>query len=184
MVVSAEAQNAAEAVEAVRRLEIDLVILDIALPDKNGLEVLEFLKREYPAVRVLVLSMYSEDQYAVQAFRKDADGYLTKQSAPEELIRAVGKISAGGKYVSSSLAERLVLDLGKAPGMLPHEALSGRELQVMAMIAGGSSPKEIADKLCLSVKTVGTYRERIMEKMNLKSNAGIIRYAIENDLVE
>lgn len=184
IVVSAEAQDANEIRELVGEREFDLVILDISMPDKNGLEALEYLKGECPALKVLILSMHPEEQYAVQAFKTGADGYLTKQSAPEELVKAIRKIMSGGKYVSPKLAEILAFDLGKDPGKLLYQTLSNRELQVMRMIASGVAPKDIADKLCLSVKTVGTYRERILEKLQVKTNADIIRCAIENHLLD
>ena len=183
MVVAGEAQNAKEVLELIRKQDWDVVMLDITMPDRSGLEVLKQLKKEYPKLPVLVLSVHSEEQYAVRVLKSGAAGYMTKESAPEELVRAIRKVVAGGKYVSSSLAERLAFDLESEEEPL-HETLSNREFQVMCMIASGKTVKEIADRLFLSVKTASTYRTRILRKMKMKTNAELIYYAIKNRLVD
>jgi two-component system, NarL family, invasion response regulator UvrY len=183
MVVAGEAQNAKEVLELIRKQDWDVVMLDITMPDRSGLEVLKQLKKEYPKLPVLVLSVHSEEQYAMRVLKSGAAGYMTKESAPEELVRAIRKVVAGGKYVSSSLAERLAFDLESGEEPL-HETLSNREFQVMCMIASGKTVKEIADRLFLSVKTASTYRARILRKMKMKTNAELIYYAIKNRLVD
>jgi two-component system invasion response regulator UvrY len=178
-----EAANGAEAIKLVRKNVYDLVLLDISMPDKSGLEVLKILKAEYPELKLLMLSVYPEDQYAMRVLKAGAAGYLTKESAPDELQKAIKKVVGGGKYVSPSLAEKLAETISGEGKVLPHDSLSDREYQVMVMIATGKTVTEIADKLSLSVKTISTYRTRILEKMNFKSNAELIRYAIRNGLV-
>jgi DNA-binding NarL/FixJ family response regulator len=153
------------------------------MPGRSGLEVLKELRQELPRVRILVLSMHPEDQYAVRALRAGAAGYLTKESAPDELVKAIRRIVAGGRYVSASLAEHLALGLSDDAERSPHERLSDREYQVLCLLASGKSVSDVAEELALSVKTVSTYRARILEKMNLKNNAELTRYAIENHLV-
>lgn len=182
--VAGEAQNAREVLELIHRHEFDVVVLDISMPEKTGLEILEQIRAERPALPVLILSMHPEEQYAIQAFKSGAAGYLTKTSVSEELVKAVRKVDSGGKYVSPHFAEKMVSVLEKGVKKLPHETLSSRELQVMRMIASGRPPKDIAKKLRLSVRTVNTYRERIMEKLNVKSNAEIVRYSLENKLLD
>jgi two-component system invasion response regulator UvrY len=183
IVVSAEARNGQEVLERSGKNDFDIVLLDISMPGRDGLEVLKELKRQRPKLAVLMLSMYPEEQYAVRALRSGASGYLTKESAPDELIAAIRKVSAGGKYISSSLAEKLALKLGNYSDSPVHEQLSDREYQIMTMLAAGKTLTEIADELALSVKTISTYRARLLQKMNMKSNAEITRYAIENKLV-
>lgn len=183
MVVAGEAQNAKEVLELIRKQDWDVVMLDITMPDRSGLEVLKQLKKECPKLPVLVLSVHSEEQYAMRVLKSGAAGYMTKESAPEELVRAIRKVVTGGKYVSSSLAERLAFDLESGEKPL-HETLSNREFQVMCMIASGKTVKEIADKLFLSVKTASTYRARILRKMKMKTNAELIYYAVKNRLVD
>lgn len=184
MVVAGEAQNAHETLKLVREGEWDVVVLDITMPGRSGLDLLIELKRERPNLPVLILSMHSEEQFAVRALKARAAGYITKQSAPKELINAIRKVHRGGKYVSPSLAESLAFELGDGEGKSAHEKLSDREYQILRMIATGRTPKEIAADLNLSEKTVGTYRMRLLEKMNMKRNAELIRYAIENRLVD
>jgi DNA-binding NarL/FixJ family response regulator len=183
MVVSDEAENGQEVLEFTRKKEYDLILLDISMPGRSGLEILKELKSEKPKLPVLILSIYPEEQYAVRAFRAGASGYLTKASAPHELIKAIRKISQGGRYISSSLAEKLTYYLDVDAAKPPHEMLSDREYQVMLMIASGKTVKEIAEELCLSVKTISTYRTHIIEKMKVKNNAEITLYAIQNKLV-
>jgi two-component system invasion response regulator UvrY len=182
--VREEAANGQEALEKIRSGEFDCVLLDISMPGRSGLEVLKEIKAERPRLPVLILSMHAEEQYAIRALKAGASGYLTKSSAPDELIGAIRKVSCGRKYVSASLAEKLAGELDSDATKPSHETLSDREYQVMLMLASGKAVKEIADELCLSVKTISTYRSRVMEKMNLKKNAELTLYAIQNHLVE
>jgi two-component system, NarL family, invasion response regulator UvrY len=181
--VIGEAQNSQELLALARRNPCDLIVLDISMPGRNGLDALKELRKEFPKTPILVLSMYPEDQYAVQAFRAGASGYLTKESAPEELVLAIRKVVRGGRYVSATLAEKLALDLSAKRNGALHETLSAREFQILCMIGSGKSVTAIADELALSVKTIGTYRARILEKMEMRNNAELIRYAIQNQLV-
>lgn len=181
--VIGEAQNSQELLTLARRNPCDLIVLDISMPGRNGLDALKELRKEFPKTAILVLSMYPEDQYAVQAFRAGASGYLTKESAPEELVLAIRKVVRGGRYVSATLAEKLALDLSANRNGALHETLSAREFQILCMIGSGKSVTAIADELALSVKTIGTYRARILEKMEMRNNAELIRYAIQNQLV-
>ena len=183
MVVAGEATNGWEVLSKVRTGDYDLVLLDISMPGKDGMDVLTQLKNERPALLVLMVSMHPEEQYAVRALKAGASGYLTKESAPDELIVAIRKVSTGGKYVSSALAERLAALLQEDAEALPHEALSSREYQVMCMIASGKTLKEIGGELSLSIKTISTYRSRILEKMKMRNNAELIHYAVKNRLV-
>ncbi|PKN69916.1 MAG: DNA-binding response regulator [Chloroflexi bacterium HGW-Chloroflexi-5] len=182
MEVAGEAKNAVECFALVRRTPCTIVVLDITLPDRNGFDVLKQLKSEHPALPVLILSVHPEDQYGLRFIKAGAAGYLMKEGAPEELVVAIRKVHAGCKYVSASLAERLVSRLG-ALDKPPHENLSDREFQILCMIAAGKSLKGIADKLCISEKTVSTYRRRILEKMKMSTNSDLIHYALENHLV-
>jgi DNA-binding NarL/FixJ family response regulator len=179
-----EAPSANHAMELVAKQPWDVVLLDITMPGKSGLDVLKQMVEAQPNLAVLVLSMHPEDQYAVRVLKTGAAGYITKNTASEEVIGAVKKVLAGGKYVSAALAENLAMSLNAPAGKAPHEMLSDREYQVMRMIAQGRSVKEIAFELSLSVKTISTYRTRIMEKTKLKTNADIIRYAVREKLVE
>ena len=179
-----EARNGEELMEAIRKQEWDMLILDITMPGKSGLDALKEIRPLRPRLPVLVLSMHPEDQFAVRVLKAGAAGYMTKERAPEELIGAIKKVLAGGKYVSSTLAERLAFNLDEETEKAPHEMLSDREYEVLCMIASGKTVGEIADILYLSVKTVSTYRARILEKMNLRTNAELTHYAIKNHLVE
>jgi len=154
------------------------------MPGRNGMDILRQLKNESPGLPVLMLSIHPEEQYAVRALRSGAAGYLTKESAPDELVAAIRKVSMGGRYVSSSLAERLAFDLEKSGEQLPHQTLSNREYQVMCMIASGKTITEIAEELSLSDKTISTYRSRVLEKMEMKNNAELTYYAIRNKMVD
>jgi DNA-binding NarL/FixJ family response regulator len=183
LVVTGEAGNAAEALYAVSQQNYDVILLDISMPGRSGLEVLCELKNAKPNLRVLILSTYPEGQYAVRAFKDGADGYLTKLSAPEELLTAIRKVALGGKYVSPELAEKLAFDLEKNVDKPLHERLSDREYEVMCMIAAGKTVTEIAQELSLSAKTISTYRARILEKMQMKNNAEMMLYAIKQGLV-
>ncbi len=182
MVVADEASNGSEVLDKVRASHCDVVLLDLSMPGLHGLDIIRQLKKESPRLPILILSMHSEEQYAVRAFRAGASGYLTKQSAPDELLAAIRKVSIGGKYVSSSLAEKLASDLEIGTGKLPHETLSNREYQVMLMIAAGKTVAEIAEELSLSVQTISTYRARILQKMRMKNNVELANYAIKNQL--
>jgi DNA-binding NarL/FixJ family response regulator len=163
---------------------VDLVVLDIAMPGRGGLDILKEIKTQMPRLPVLMLSMYPEEQYAIRVLKSGASGYLTKESAPAELVKAIQQISQGRKYISPYLAEKLAIDLEVSTDKLPHELLSDREYQVMCMIASGKTLKEIAAGLSLSIKTISTYRSRILEKMNMKTNAELTHYAIKNRLVD
>jgi DNA-binding NarL/FixJ family response regulator len=183
IVVTDEAGGGAEALEKAAAQQFDVILLDIAMPGRGGLEVLKELRLQGIASAVLILSIYPEEQYAVRALRNGAAGYLTKESAPEELIVAIRKVAAGKKYVSATLAERLATTVATPAGGQGHEQLSDREYQIMCMMASGKTQSQIAEELSLSIKTIGTYRSRILAKMDLKNNAEITRYAIENKLV-
>lgn len=183
--VCGEATNAEDAIQRVDEGDWDVVILDISMPGRSGLDALKEIKRIKPGLPVLVLSIHPEDQYATRVLRAGASGYMTKETAPEELLNAINKVVAGGKYVSAALAEKLAVDLetevGEAP---PHKRLSDREYEVLLLIASGHTISEIAEKLSLSVKTISTYRSRILEKTGLKSNAALVQYAMTYGLVD
>jgi DNA-binding NarL/FixJ family response regulator len=182
--VVGEAADGPEVVHQVAATHPDVVLLDITMPNKSGLDVLKQLHSESPRLPVLVLSMHSEDQYAVRVLRAGAAGYLTKESAPAKLVQAIRKVVRGGKYVSPTLAEKLVYDLDSRSTKAPHETLSDREYEVLCMIASGKTVTTIAVELALSVKTISTYRVRILEKLNMKNNAELTRYAIKEGLVD
>ena len=184
MVVADEATNGHEVLEKVRNNEYNVVILDISMPGRGGVDILKQLKGQKPHLPILILSMHPEEQYAVRVLKAGAAGYLTKESAPDELITAIKRVSRGRKYVSPSLAEKLAFDLERDTERPYHETLSDREYQVLCMIASGKRVQEIAEELCLSVKTVSTYRSRILEKMKMKNNAELMRYAIKHGLVD
>ncbi len=178
-----EATNAQEAIERVWKENWDVVVLDITMPGRSGLEVLKEIKKSRPKLPVLVLSMHPEDQFAVRILKIGASGYMTKESAPNELVGAVKKVMAGGRYVSPSLAEKMASYLAIDVQTPPHERLSDREFLVLRLIASGKTPTAIAKELALSVKTISTYRMRILEKMNMANNAELTHYAIQNQLV-
>jgi two-component system invasion response regulator UvrY len=184
MVVAEEAGNGQEVLDLVAKKDYDVILLDISMPGKSGLEVLKELKTTNQKIPVLILSIYPEEQYAIRALKAGASGYLTKASAPEELIAAIRKVSRGGKYISSSLAEKLAYALDGDAEKAPHEMLSDREYQILLQIASGKTVSDIAEEMHLSVKTVSTYRSRILDKMHLKNNAELTTYAIRNSLVE
>jgi two-component system, NarL family, invasion response regulator UvrY len=181
--VFGEASNARQALEHLRKKVWDVALLDIALPGKSGLDLLKELKAEWPRLPVLVLSGHPEDQFAVRVLKAGAGGYMTKESAPEELAKAIRKILAGGRYVSPELAEKLALRVKKDSTSAPHETLSDREYEVMSRIAAGKTVTEIAEELSLSAKTISTYRTRVLEKLGVKNSAEIVQYAIRNGLV-
>jgi two-component system invasion response regulator UvrY len=178
-----ETADAAALFMKVLREEWDVVITDISMPDKSGLEVLQQIRRDYPRLPVLILSAHSEDQYAIRALKAGASGYLCKDSASEELVTAIRRILLGKKYITSSLAEKLAFQLDQDTDRLPHESLSDREFEVMKFLAAGKVVSEIASQLCLSVTTISTYRARILAKMNLRTNYDLTRYAMENNLL-
>ncbi len=183
--VAAEAGSGPELLAAARATPADVVVMDISMPGATGLDLLRQLKIEKPALPVLVLSVHSEQEYAVRALKAGASGYLTKGSAPNELVAAIRRVAGGGRYLTETLAERLADEVqAPAKGKLPHEMLSDREHEVFLLIARGKTPREIAQKMSLSPKTVSTYRARILEKMSLKNNAELMHYAFENGLVD
>ncbi|HET6280012.1 MAG TPA: response regulator transcription factor [Polyangia bacterium] len=179
-----EASTGEEALALVRKGAFQLVVLDISMPRRGGMDALKDIQAEMPKLPVLVLSQHAEEQYAIRALRAGAAGYLTKDCAADELVRAARKALSGGKYVSEKLAEKLAGELTSGVGARPHERLSDRELQVLRMLAQGRAVKEIAADLSLSEKTISTYRARILEKTNMKSNAELMRYALASGLVE
>lgn len=184
MTVAAEAATGEEALQLAKQTHPEVAILDLTMPGRGGIETVQELKRRVPRIRVLVLTMHSEDNFAVRCLREGADGYLTKDAVPEQVLTAVRKIYSGGKYVSSVLAERLAANLDLNFLRPPHEKLSHREFQVISLIGAGKTAGEIAAQLNLSVKTVSTYRARILEKMDMKSTVEIIRYVVLHDLTE
>jgi DNA-binding NarL/FixJ family response regulator len=184
IVVADEASTGKEVLSSVRNNEYDVILLDITMPGTNGLDILKTLKLEKPDLPILMLSMHPEEQYAIRCIKAGAAGYLTKESAPEELIAAIRKVKKGGKYISTTLAEKLAIDLEAPAENEPHHLLSDREYQVMMLIARGERLRDIANTLFISEKTVSTYRSRILEKMRLNSNSDLTKYAIEHRLVQ
>lgn len=180
----AEASNAQEVIDKVWAEPWDVVVLDVSMPGRSGLEALAEIRKSKPRLPVLVLSMHPEDQFAMRVLKAGASGYMTKESAPAELVGAVKKVMAGGRYVSTSLAEKMAEYLDTDFSRPPHERLSNREFLVLRLIASGKTVSQIADELSLSVKTISTYRARILEKMVMTSNAELTHYAIQNKLVE
>jgi DNA-binding NarL/FixJ family response regulator len=183
IVVGDEAENAHQLLELLPKNDYGVLVLDISLPGRSGFDILKQVKTLRPKLPILIHSMHSEEQFAVRALKAGASGYITKESAPEELIKAIRKVHAGGRYVSAALGEKLALGLVEDSSKAPHETLSDREYQVMYLIASGKMSKDIAQELSLSVKTVSTYRARVLEKMKMKTNADLTRYAIHNHLV-
>jgi two-component system invasion response regulator UvrY len=184
IVVAGEASEGAEALRKVSDEQYDLVMLDISLPDMSGLDVLASIKKQKPGLPVLILSIHPEEKYALRALRGGASGYLTKESARDELIKAIRQATSGRKYVTSSLAQKLASQLDLDSERPPHEALSDREYQVLLGISSGKSVNKIASEMFLSPSTISTYRSRILKKLGLKTNADITRYALENELIE
>lgn len=179
-----EAENGREAIEKIKKSNFDIAMLDISMPEMSGLEALEEIKKIKPALPVLILSIYPEEEYAVRALKSGASGYLTKKSAPDELITAIRKIARGSRYISLSLADFLACHLTGETNKPIHETLSNREFQVLRMIAAGKSLKEIAFDMSLSPKTISTFRTRILQKMQMQNNADLIQYAIKNNLTD
>jgi two-component system, NarL family, invasion response regulator UvrY len=184
MTVVGEADSVVELFKALEHLPADLVLLDITMTGESGLDALKELHQKYPHLPVLILSFHPEHRFAVRALRAGAAGYLTKESATEELVLAVRKIAGGGKYVSTALAEQLAVELEDGSRRLPHETLSDREFQVMRLFAAGKKSGEIAKQLSVSVNTVNTYRMRVLQKMKMESDVELARYALENGLIE
>jgi two-component system invasion response regulator UvrY len=184
MKIEGEAATAQEAIRMVRTQEWDIVLLDIAMPDKSGVEVLKQIKREKPNLPVLILSMHPENRYAVQILRAGASGYVQKEALAEELVKAIQTILRGHKYISPAVAELLTAELDTNTEKPLHENLSKREYEIFYKLSQGEGVTKIADELCLSVKTVSTYRARVLEKMNMTNNADIIYYAIKQNLID
>ena len=182
--VAGEATNGQEVMARVRGQDYDVAVLDMSMPGRSGIELIKQVNDEKPKLRILVLTMHSEEQYAVRAFKAGASGYLTKDSAAEQLVAAIRKIAAGGAYVSPETAERLALGASPRAEAAPHTLLSDREFQVLQLIAGGKTVGEIARRLALSVKTVSTHKTRILQKMGLANQAELIRYALEHKLLD
>lgn len=184
MTLVGEANNVVELFAQLKRLAVNIVLLDISMPGESGLDAIKELRQKYPHIPVLILSIHPEQRFAVRALKAGASGYIMKQSAVEELVQAIRKVVSGGKYVSASLAEQLATELDNQSGKALHETLSDREFQVMRLIAAGKKSSEIAAELSVTLSTVNTYRSRILEKMNMQSNVDLTRYAIENGLIE
>lgn len=183
-VVVGEASDGNEVMDLIRSIPIDVLILDMSMPGRSGIELIKQVKSECPKLPVLVLSMHHEAQYAVRAIRAGAAGYLTKGSAADELIGAVRKIAAGGLFITPTVAERLAMEFGETTNVAPHRLLSDREYQIFQKIVSGGSVSAIAEELCISSKTVSTYKARILQKMQMDSAAALIRYAVEQGLAE
>ena len=182
--VAGEASDSASTIALVRSSAADVLVLDLSMPGRNGIELIRQIKDEKPTLRVLVLTMHAEQQYAVRAFKAGASGYLTKESASAELVAAVTKVAAGGVYVSLAMAERFAQSLNEPVDTLPHQRLSDREFDVFRRIAAGQTISEIAQELCVSAKTVSTYKTRILEKMQMPHDTALVRYAIRHKLFE
>jgi DNA-binding NarL/FixJ family response regulator len=180
--VVGEAENGNEVLKIVKKTKVDVVLLDFDMPGKNGLDTLIELKALYPKLPVMILSIFPEDHYGTRFLKAGASGYLQKSSATDQLIDAIRKVFNGGKFISSALTDKLVTGLNKDDEQFLHESLTDREFQVFRLLSTGKKLKEIADELCLSINTISTYRSRILQKMDLKNNADIVRYAINNGL--
>ena len=184
LVVAGDAENGVDAIKLVHASHCQVLLLDISLPDRSGIEVLKQLRKECPNTAVLMLSMHREDQYAIRSLKAGAAGYLNKQSAPAELVTAIRQVAAGRKYISAALAQELANQVNDTQDLPVHEILSDREFQTLTMIASGKSVTDIANELLLSVKTISMYRARLLQKMKLRHNAELTHYAIKNRLVE
>jgi DNA-binding NarL/FixJ family response regulator len=177
------ATDGSEALKKLRTNKYDIAVMDISMPKKTGVEILEELKYEKIKTPILILSVYPEEQYAMRLIKTGASGYLTKDTAPEELVTAIRKIVSGGKYISKNLTSKMIEEITEPTHKKPHELLSNREFRVMCLIATGKSLKEIGDELNINIKTVSTYRTRLLEKMKMETNAQLTRYAMENKLI-
>ncbi|MGA7780166.1 MAG: response regulator transcription factor [Paraburkholderia sp.] len=182
--VTGEARDGASTMALVRSADAHVLVLDLSMPGRNGVELIKQIKDEKPALRILVLTMHAEQQYAVRAFKAGASGYLTKESASAELVAAVTKVASGGVYVSVSMAEQFAQSLNEPVGTLPHQRLSDREFDVFRRIAAGETITEIAQQLCVSSKTISTYKTRLLEKMQMPHEAALVRYAMRHKLFE
>ena len=182
--VAGEAASGDEALALVRANDYDLALVDMSMPGVSGIELIRRLRLEKPALRILVLSMHGEQQYAARALKAGAAGYLTKDSASEQLVGAIRKVAAGGLYITAAAAESLVSETAAGGTAAPHASLSDREFEIFRLLAGGHGPTEIAERLHVSVKTVSTHKARILQKMNLDSTAALVRYALEHDLLD
>jgi DNA-binding NarL/FixJ family response regulator len=184
MEVVGEAANAGDMMQVLRSVSCDVLVLDISMPGKNGLDALKSVRKEWPRLQVLMLSMYPEDQFAMRAFRAGAAGYLTKHSPPEKVVEAVRRLASGKKYITPEIAESMAEILDVNPDLSPHELLSDREFQTLRQIAAGRTLAQIGEELALSPKTVSVYRARLLAKLQLSTNAELTRYALEHKLVE
>ena len=184
IIVAGESENGLDAIKLFRKSKCHVMLLDISMPDKSGIDVLKQVKKENPEMAVLMLSMHREDQYAIRSLKAGAAGYLTKQSAPKELVTAIRQVASGQKYVSAALAQELASQVGDDHAAAPHDTLSDREYQTLTMIASGKTVSVIAEELSLSVKTISEYRARLLVKMKLKNSAELTHYAIKNQLIE
>lgn len=184
MVLVAEADGGVSALQLLRTVECDVVLMDVSMPDRNGIDTLKLIRKEFPRLPVLILSMHPEELYAVRALRSGAAGYLSKQAAPEQLVVALRQVASGKKYVSAEVAEELANAIGEDLDRPPHEKLSDREYQTLCMISSGKTLTQIAEQLNLSVKTVSVYRARLLEKMRLRNNAELTHYGLKHRLVE
>ncbi len=185
MSVVAEASDGREAIQRVHETQPDVAVVDISMPGLDGLEVIACLHSQYPKMPILVLTMHEEEQYVIRAIGAGAMGYITKRSAPEQLVKAIARVCAGGRYLSDSAAESLAVHMArKKPGRSLLDSLSNREIEVMRRLASGQTTREIAEAYSISVKTVDTYRFRLLKKLNLRNNAELLRFAIQNGLVE
>jgi two-component system, NarL family, invasion response regulator UvrY len=182
--VAGEADNGSAAVQLARQQAWDVMLMDVSMPDRNGIDALKIIRKEFPRLPVLILSMYPEDQYAVRALKAGAAGYLTKQSAPEQLVHAIRQVASGKKYVSAALALELADAISDDSERAPHERLSDREFQTLRLIASGKTLTQIGTELNLSVKTVSVYRARLLEKMKLRNNAELTHYGLKHGLVD
>jgi DNA-binding NarL/FixJ family response regulator len=182
--VAGEAASGDEALALVRANDYDLALVDMSMPGVSGIELIRRLRLEKPSLRILVLSMHGEQQYAARALKAGAAGYLTKDSASEQLVGAIRKVAAGGLYITAAAAESLVSETAGGGAAAPHASLSDREFEIFRLLAGGHGPTEIAERLHVSVKTVSTHKARILQKMNLNSTAALVRYALEHDLLD
>lgn len=184
IIVAGESENGLDAIKLFRKSKCHVMLLDISMPDKSGIDVLKQVKKENPEMAVLMLSMHREDQYAIRSLKAGAAGYLTKQSAPKELVTAIRQVASGQKYVSAALAQELAAQVGEDHATALHDTLSDREYQTLTMIASGKTVSAIAEELSLSVKTISEYRARLLVKMKLKNSAELTHYAIKNQLIE
>jgi DNA-binding NarL/FixJ family response regulator len=182
--VAGEADNGVAAIQLARAQPWDVMLMDVSMPDRNGIDALKIIRKEFPRLPVLILSMYPEDQYAIRALKAGAAGYLTKQSAPEQLVHAIRQVANGKKYVSAALALELAEAISEDSARAPHEKLSDREYQTLCLIASGKTLTQIGEELNLSVKTVSVYRARLLEKMKLNNNAELTHYGLKHGLVE